>query len=294
MSDIITPEFKAHFDEWFEAFRTDPSRDRVEIIREYDELWESYPGRIYLDHEKENELKQAIDKLLGFEVDKDANLIENFDTPIPEPDNFFTLIHSSPGCCWDIKKDVDYLVISRGFFTCKIMTLELEKDFALGFLHRFGEEAMVKKYLDAFEGATPIMRKFLDERVLESYIAKRDKDLPSEWSGAGDDIEAYPRDTSGWSGSFFREVYPGDVGTLQSCKDRAGSFYLIRRAGVFTCSVEFFEDKAVGDVAVEEMIRRKTEYAEAKRLKREELDRWYDARAREEKSACGGAGCASP
>lgn len=276
MSNIITPEFKAHFGAWFEAFN--PSRDRTEVVREYETLWESYPTRVYLDYKTEIELMQAIDKLLGFEVEDDAELIRQYEhrghTKIPEPGNFFTHIHSSPGCCWDVEEKVDYLVLSRGLFTCKVMSMpELEQEVALGFLRRFGEEAMVKKYLAAFEGASPIMRRFLDERILLTYIDDRDKDLPPEWSGAGDLVKEYPRETKGWSGAFFRENYPGDVGTLQPCKDRTGSFYLVRRAGVFTCSVEFFANKAEGETAASEMMKRKTSYAEAKRLEREEQER---------------------
>lgn len=316
MSDIITPEFKAHFGGWFEAFN--PSRDREEVVREYEELWESYPRRIWLGFDTELELKRSIDKLLGFEIDEDTQLIAAFDAVIPEPGNFFTYIQKSPGCCYPEEEKVDYLVLSRGLFTCKVMsTPELEKDFALGFLQRFGEEKMVKKYLDAFEGASPIMRKFLDECILRSYMDNRDKDLPPEWSGAGDIIKEYPHTTSGWSGVFPRELYYGDVGTLHPCEDRAGVFYLVRRAGVFTCSIEFFEDKAAGEAAASEMTRRKTSYTEAKRLECEEQERHnaevrrsytnpdgsidyfkYDAIIREnmarQERVCGGAGCASP
>lgn len=292
MSSIITPEFRAHFTAWIAAF--DPARDRAEVRREYEALWESYPERSWLSGETESELMCAIDKLLGFEVDDDAKIIkdlvyesarEGIDD-VPVPGKFITLFYTSPGCCWDERHEIEYLVLTRGLFTCKVITMpELEENFALGFLRRVGEEEMVKKYLAAFDGATHNIRKFLDERVLRSYIHDRDNDLPPEMSGAGERVSdeeyrEYPGVT-GWSGTFFRELYPGEVGTLQPCRDRAGVFYLVRRAGVFTCSVEFFEDRAAGEAESASMIRQKTEYAEAKRLEREAERARLDARIAE-------------
>lgn len=289
MSSIITPEFRAHFAAWIAAF--DPARDRAEVKREYEALWESYPGHSWLDGETERELMRAIDELLGFEVGEGEELIRDIvhdagKDDVPVPGKFTTLVHTSPGCCWDERKEFEYLVLARGLFTCKGMTMpELEENFALGFLRRVGEEEMVKKYLAAFDGATPNIRKFLDERVLRSYIHDRDNNLPPEMSGAGErlsdeEYRGYP-DVTGWSGTFFRELYPGEVGTLQPCRDRAGVFYLVRRAGVFTCSVEFFEDRAAGEAESASMIRQKTEYAEAKRLEREAERARLDARIAE-------------
>ena len=52
------------------------------------------------------------------------------------------------------------------------------------------------------------------------------------------------------SGKYSRHIYSGEIGKLYKCTDCENTYYIVRRAAVFTCDVEFFASKEDGEAAI--------------------------------------------
>ncbi len=286
----VPTDFKTHIAPWIAAFSQ--TRDIDQVEREFEELLNSYSEPMWYGYQLEDKLKMLveIDQLLGFAVEykprdftgnsrEETHLLREFNAVVvPEPGCFFVNTYHSPGCCWDEKHEETLLVVHRGFFTCTVKSFpDLEASFVHSFINRIGEEIMRKKFLAAFEPDHDTLR-WLDQHVLRDYIDGRDKHLPRPWCESSDQM---------WSGKFLRDEYAAEVGALQPNPDKPGEYYLVKRAAVFTCDVQFFASKEEGEAVEEEMRAEKAAYAEvlrAEKEKFEELIRSYSSKL------AGGAG----
>ncbi len=238
-----TESFKAHISEWVKAFS--PDRSRKELIDKFMGLLWDYIGTNnlnYYDCYDPSDLVH-IDRLLGFELDDGARPIEEYVRDyreMPTTGTYFEVDESRgyPSCleCGGKNERKWYLVVQKGFFTCKVERVpdwDLEATFATQMLARHGEEAMRRKFFSVFE-PTFQMLAWLDNCILGRRTSPY-------WGNPT---------KQGWSGKYSRHLYTGDVGKLHRCNDRDNTYYIVRRAAVFTCDVEFFASKEEGEAAV--------------------------------------------